>query len=1138
MNAPLAERAMQLFEQVFELEGEARAEAIRQACRGDEDLRREIDLLLDHSVGIEIIEPEPANPDADLVFSPRPDERYELLDEIGRGGMGIVYRAVDSQLNRTVAIKVMRPVGSGPAAIRRFSAEAQIAASLQHPGVPPIYDAGILPDGRPFLAMKLVEGQTLGSLLSARTEQSDDRARLIDAFASLCQVIAYAHSREVVHRDLKPDNVMVGEFGQVQVMDWGLAKALVDRDSESAESDQPAKYSPSSKSSPTSRETRFGEVMGTPAYMPPEQLVGKRSKQTDVFALGAILCEILTGHPPYTANSPAEILSKSATADLAEANRRLDQCGADPELVRIARQCLLPELEHRPAEGAEVAGRVSAHLQTVQARLREAEMARARSEARAIEQQKRRRVQAMLLATATLLVIVLLSGWGWISHRETTRVRNQAIRQASMIERISRSKTEAIRLRQAAEDSAIDDFSAWAAAETAINQAQSLLDPSTPEDLAEEINALATQIASQASDRKLLADIEQAREDSLEQITVTGRPEPSVRQRRDEHLATVFRDTPFKLGAADKRSAQQFVSGTELAVKEALIGAIDEWIVACDSISHRRWLAETIASVDDNPWRLSWREAAVQGDVMLLRALLDNEQTFEQSPRSVLNLCWSVKEIEPGINTQTTLQRVYRHHVEDFWLNCALGDQALERGSSHLAAQHYQYALGMRPMSCLHREIGGIFLATGWHNDALYHLQRALELNDRSATSWELIAVTYFQLGRLDEAGAAFERAKSMLSNDLRRVMDYVNFLDRTGQRSKGIEYLRRRQASQRGWSSPLHRRLVELLYYERHYLQAIEEFRRYSERTLADPMLNVTLAEAAIMVADGHGTDAKDLPMEQRNHWRRQSHDWLQLALDSWASRRTAEPVLRQIAIRRNKGSFDSVFRQDAIAMLPPHQQTAWREFWSRVAEEERQLDEFDISQQDMNAWTIFEPESIASATGAVFERLPDGSFLVSGPTDERDVYTLTRELDLTGIYAIRLDVIADERLPRRGPGRHSTGNFHLAEIELWIEDESSQRQRLFDRTIASYSWQDRPISNAIDGDRHTIWHVWGKLGYSQTARFFLNKPLTRDDGKRLTIRLVHGGDGVNATLGRFRLSYQRALPGQDSVRSDSDSQ
>src|SRR5262245_30825988 len=141
--------------------------------------------------------------------------RYDLGEQIARGGMGVVYRAHDRLLNRTVAVKVMRSrFMDRPDLLRRFLAEARINGRLQHPGVVPVYEYGTLPDTRPFIAMKLIEGQTLARLLRDRPNPADNLAHYLKIFETLCQTVAYAHRQGVIHRDLKPDNVMVGEFGE------------------------------------------------------------------------------------------------------------------------------------------------------------------------------------------------------------------------------------------------------------------------------------------------------------------------------------------------------------------------------------------------------------------------------------------------------------------------------------------------------------------------------------------------------------------------------------------------------------------------------------------------------------------------------------------------------------------------------------------------------------------------------------------------------------------------------------------------------------------------------------------------------------------------------------------------------------
>src|SRR5262249_31716341 len=145
---------------------------------------------------------------------------------------------------------------------RRLGREARLMAQLQHPHIPPVHDAGLLPDGRRFLVMKLVDGETLAALLRRRSDPGSDRGRLLAVFAGGCQAVAYAHSHGVVHRDLKPANVMVGAFGEVQVMDWGLAKALAG--GAAAEAGGPA------AGAEVAELSQAGSVLGTPAYMSPE----------------------------------------------------------------------------------------------------------------------------------------------------------------------------------------------------------------------------------------------------------------------------------------------------------------------------------------------------------------------------------------------------------------------------------------------------------------------------------------------------------------------------------------------------------------------------------------------------------------------------------------------------------------------------------------------------------------------------------------------------------------------------------------------------------------------------------------------------------------------------------------------------
>ncbi|MBN9118992.1 MAG: protein kinase, partial [Planctomycetes bacterium] len=307
---------------------------------------------------------------------------YELTREIARGGMGVVYAARDVTLDREVAIKVMLPSMSGAVFVR----ESRITARLPHPGIPPAHALGTLADGRPFLAMKLVKGDTLDKLLRARARAGADRGRFVVVFEQLCQAVGYAHAQGIVHRDLKPSNVMVGAFGEVQVMDWGLAKSIGGTEPEAAE--------PAGDGAPAAdvAATVAGQVKGTPAYMAPEQARGEPvDARADVFALGGILAVMLTGKPPFVGNSVLDTIVRAAGAELADIMAALDACGADGELVSLAKRCLAARAENRPASGEDVARAVAGYREGVDARLQQAERTRAAAEARAAEELNTRR---------------------------------------------------------------------------------------------------------------------------------------------------------------------------------------------------------------------------------------------------------------------------------------------------------------------------------------------------------------------------------------------------------------------------------------------------------------------------------------------------------------------------------------------------------------------------------------------------------------------------------------------------------------------------------------------------------------------------------------------------------------------------
>jgi hypothetical protein len=279
-------------------------------------------------------------------MAPPPDQRYQLGAELGRGGMGRVVEAYDTHLGRTVALKEVLPKGGN--IDRRFQREVRITARLEHASIVPLYDSGLLADGRPFYVMRRVSGRPLDELIT-RANSLEKRLALLPNMLAAIDAVAHAHRRGVIHRDLKPSNILVGELGETVVIDWGLAKVIGDADEPVHDS-----LEPRVPSAADSLRTQIGSVFGTPGFMAPEQARGEElGPQGDVYALGATLYQLLVGRPPVAGTSATDVLDSTMHHRIVAV---ADACpGAPAELATIVDKALELEPERRYADAAGLA---------------------------------------------------------------------------------------------------------------------------------------------------------------------------------------------------------------------------------------------------------------------------------------------------------------------------------------------------------------------------------------------------------------------------------------------------------------------------------------------------------------------------------------------------------------------------------------------------------------------------------------------------------------------------------------------------------------------------------------------------------------------------------------------------------------
>jgi serine/threonine-protein kinase len=731
-------------------------------------------------------------------------DRYQLFGEIARGGMGAVLHGRDVDLGRELAVKVLlEKHADRPQVVHRFIEEAQIGGQLQHPGVVPIYDIGSFGD-RPYFTMKLVKGKDLAALLSERADPSEDRPRLLSIALQVARTLAYAHAKGVIHRDLKPANIMVGAFGEVQVMDWGLAKVLseggvAEEEQETSRESQRLEGATTIRTARSGQvgsgtDTEAGSLLGTPAYMPPEQANGNVAlldRRADVFGLGAILCEVLTGQPPYVGRSSEEVRRKAANGDLADALTRLTGCGAEEELLELTRSCLAPEAIDRPRDAQAVADRLTAYLDGVQARLHRAELAEAEARARAREEVKRRRLTLALAAVVLLALTLAGAGWLWVKADRDARL-------LQLTREVNDALNRATALREQAKAAPVGGEALFAQAQEQTHRALALAENGLADAaLVTQVKQLQAELDEDEKDRTLLAALEAARLAQAE--TVVGE-----NRFASERAVPLFREAfaayGLTVGQGEPAAATARLRQRPAAIRQAAIAALEEWI---DLAAHPRrglvepdldWLrAVAAAAGPDEGWTRDLRVALEEKALAKRRAALEKlerEADLDKVPVSTLTrLAGRLQAMQAPASAVALLRRAQQRYPGDFWINHNLG-LALHAlpGEADQAVRYLTAAVALRPDSPgAHLNLGYALWRKGQLEGAIVCYRQAIRLDPKYAAAHANLGMALKDKGQLEEAIACWRVAIAL---DPKSAGNYSNLgvaLEARGQREEAI---------------------------------------------------------------------------------------------------------------------------------------------------------------------------------------------------------------------------------------------------------------------------------------------------------------------------------------------------------------
>jgi serine/threonine-protein kinase len=678
---------------------------------------------------------------------------YEVLEELGRGAAGVVYRAYHRKLNRLVALKV---IASGPSksveSKQRFRMEALAIARLQHQNIVQVYDAGE-DDNCLYLALELVDGDTLSAWLNGVPRPAIEAAWIVE---TLARAVDYAHQQGIVHRDLKPANVLIGGWKRdpnepsrgsanqfqpaihrIKIADFGLAKVL-----------------PGPETVADSV-TQAGMILGTPAYISPEQARGETTEVgalADIYSLGAMLYELLSGRPPFQGATSMETLLQVAHHEPVPVVRLVPRTPAD--LNTISLKCL----EKDPAKRYATAGDLAAEL----SRFLKGETILARPVGtleRCWRWIRRSPAQAALLAAFLAVCVSIIVGTA-LFHRE----------QAAKEQQVERDLHEVITLQQLAD---------WPAANASLEKAKVRLGNGGPPALLNQIERL----EGVRRDHELISRLEAIR---LDRATVVEGP--FTNDQADKNYEATFRDNGIGQITEDTSVIAKRVANSPS--RAAILAAVDDWAICSSDPKLQGWLMDVARQADPDIWRDQVRDPKVWQDRKLLQKLAQTAPVAEQSVQLLVAL--GERLVSTGGNATQYLERVQEAHPDDFWANYVLGT-ALKKKNPAAAIGYCRAALAIRPSAvAVYCSLGDALRYAGRMDESIAQFRRAVQINPRYAWGYISLGGTLLLINEVDQSIDNYQKGLRIEPNNAWGHYVFGNALQCKGCLNDAIDHYRK----------------------------------------------------------------------------------------------------------------------------------------------------------------------------------------------------------------------------------------------------------------------------------------------------------------------------------------------------------